>query len=688
MPAAALAAAVTTAIEIGAQVVIGELVLQQVTFSLVAKAFAKHLIINALLGAINKSKQPNLNAEAQQRKQAIRSSISSRHIVYGRARVSGTLVYAGTTGTTNEYLHIVVPIHHGEMDAVESVYLNDLLSTDSRYTGFVRINTKLGTASQAADTDLDSESSDWTTAHRLRSVGYLYLRMLYNQTAFPTGIPNPSAIIRGRKVYDPRTETTAWSNNPALCILDYLIGTVPTATGTEPVGIGADLDSEIDVDTFIAAANICDEAVSIAAGGTHARYTCDGVVSSDSSPAAAMEQMLTSCAGTLIWSGGQYRLFAGVATTATQTITADMLRGEVRYRPYNSKRDSINGVKGTYVDPLNAYEAADFPAQTSATYVTEDGGEERWLDLALPFTLDGVRAQRLARQFLERGRRSAELELQCNFSALGIAVWDCVTVDIDGLGDIPAKWRVKSWTFSESGGIDLQLQEEDDDSYDWSTDDEVTPAAIPRPTSVRQGDVEPPTDVTVSTASYITPEGSAVGGLLVEWTAAADAFVTGYEIQVSINGDDDWRAGAAVGQVTAESILFLAVGTSYDVRIRSVRSGGAQSEWVQVNGTSVQGDASAPSAPTGVSATAGASSITIDWTNPSDGDLRLARLYRHTANDSSAASAITDVYGLPSQVGTYTDTVTTGQTRYYWLKARDMSGNLSIFSSGVSATAS
>ena len=690
MPAAAIvAAAVTTAIEIGAAVVMGEIVLSKVTLAMVAKAFAKHLIINALLGALNRGREPNLNQEAQQRKQAVRSSISPRKIVYGRARISGSLVYAGSTGTTNEFLHLVLPIHHGELDAIETVYLNDLASTDARFTGFVRVNSKLGAAAQTVDTDLDSESADWSADHRLRAIGYLYLRLTYNATAFPTGIPNPSAVVRGRKVYDPRTGLTAWSNNPALCVLDYLVGTVPTAAGTEPIGIGADLSTEIDVDTFVSAANICDEQVPLAAGGTHARYTCDGVVQLDGAPASIMEQLLTSCAGTLVYSGGVYRLFVGAPTTATVTITADMLRGPVRYRPYQSKRDAYNGVRGTFVDPLNSYEATDFPAQVSATYVTEDGGEERLLDLALPYTLDGVRAQRLARQFLERGRRGGELELPCNFSALGIAVWDTVYVDIEGLGISAAdKWRVKSWTFAEGGGIDVALQAEDDTAYDWDTADEVTPTAIPRPNMVRANEVPAPTGVTGTSGSYITPEGAAVGGILVEWTAAADAFVTGYEVQYSVAGNDAWQPGASVGLVTSTQIPFLTVGETYDVRVRAVRGGGAASDWVEDTSILVSGDPTAPSAPSGVVATGQSGAIKVDWVNPTDEDFRLARLYRHTSNDSSSASAVADIYGLPGQAGTYTDTVASGQTRYYWLKARDLSGNLSTFSSGVSATAS
>lgn len=686
MAAAVAAAAITAGVSTAAAAA-GLITISTSLTTFALTTFAKSLAANLIIGALTKSKQPDLNRDAQDRKQSIRQSISSRRFVYGRARVSGTLVYAGSTGSDNAYLHMVIPVHHGEFDAVEATYLGDLLSTDARYTGLVRINSHLGTSAQTADSDLLAESADWSSDHRLRGVGYIYPRLKFDQTAFASGIPNPSAVIRGRKVYDPRTGTTAWSQNPALCVLDYLIGTVPTASGTEPIGIGADLATEIDLDTFIAAANICDEQVPLKAGGTHVRYTCDGAVSTDASPAAVMEQLLTSCAGTLIYSGGVYRLFVGAATAATHTITADMLRGPVRYRPYASKRDSHNGVRGTFVDPLNAYEPADFPAQTSATYVTEDGGEERWMDLALPYTLDSVRAQRLAKQFLERSRRSGELELQCNFSALGIAVWDCVAVDIDEINLAGTKWRVKGWTLAEGGGVDLSLEEEDDDAYLWDTDDEVTPVAFTRPTIVRANEVAPPTSVTVSTASYLSPEGSAIGGLLVEWTAAADAFVTGYEIEYAETGSANWEPGGLVGKVTSASIPFLEVGQAYDVRIRATR-GGAVSAWVQVDNTEVVGDADAPAAPSGVSATGIASAIKVDWTNPNDGDFRLARLYRHTANDSSMASAIADVYGLPGQTSTYSDAIATGQTRYYWIKARDMSGNLSVFSSGVNATAS
>ncbi len=38
----------------------------------------------------------------------------------------------------------------------------------------------------------------------------------YDADAFPNGVPEVTAVVKGKKVYDPRTSTTAWSDNPAL----------------------------------------------------------------------------------------------------------------------------------------------------------------------------------------------------------------------------------------------------------------------------------------------------------------------------------------------------------------------------------------------------------------------------------------------------------------------------------------
>ena len=62
------------------------------------------------------------------RTQMVRSPTSPRVIVYGETRTSGTLVYISTTGTKNEYLHLVVTLAGHEVEEISDVYFNDELA--------------------------------------------------------------------------------------------------------------------------------------------------------------------------------------------------------------------------------------------------------------------------------------------------------------------------------------------------------------------------------------------------------------------------------------------------------------------------------------------------------------------------------------------------------------------------------
>jgi hypothetical protein len=61
-----------------------------------------------------------------------------------------------------------------------------------------------------------------TSADRLRGQAYLYVRFEFSTTVFPLGVPNVSAVVRGKKVLDPSTGRTAWTDNAALCVCEYL----------------------------------------------------------------------------------------------------------------------------------------------------------------------------------------------------------------------------------------------------------------------------------------------------------------------------------------------------------------------------------------------------------------------------------------------------------------------------------
>ena len=190
----------------------------------------------------------------------------TRQVAYGTVRMTRSLVYTEATDN-DDMLHLIFAVAGHEINSFESFLINeDSVTIDadgfveqdkykSGSTSYIRLKTHLGTDDQTADTDLISESDGlWTTNHRLRGIAYIYARLKFSNDIFPNGIPTISAVIQGKKVYDPRTTTTAFSANSALCIRDYLTNT--------RYGLGVKT-SEVNDTSFIAGANVCDEVVTL-----------------------------------------------------------------------------------------------------------------------------------------------------------------------------------------------------------------------------------------------------------------------------------------------------------------------------------------------------------------------------------------------------------------------------------------
>lgn len=141
------------------------------------------------------------------------TSVGPRKKIYGTAYSGGHVDYRTSTGSTKEYLHEVVSHASHQCKALREAYFNNLPESNSRFTGFYRINKHLGTQTQTADSDLVSESTEWTTAHRGRGVAYHYSRIKYDTNAWVTGKPTTSIMVDGAIVYDPRNAGVAISTS-------------------------------------------------------------------------------------------------------------------------------------------------------------------------------------------------------------------------------------------------------------------------------------------------------------------------------------------------------------------------------------------------------------------------------------------------------------------------------------------
>lgn len=223
-------------------------------------SFVGNFIIGAITNALTK-KPEAFTPTLKDRTVTVRQPITTWSIIYGQARVGGAYVFIHTTGDGNKVLHAVIVLACHACAEIGTIYFgSDEVPLDSdgnatgKYAGFVTINKHLGDPDQVADADLiDAAPDKWTSDHRLRGRTYIYARLVFDQDLFPS-LPNISAVVKGKPIYDPRDGVTRWSCNPALAVRDYL--TVPSSS----YGVGA-LTAEIDDDLVQAQANICEETV-------------------------------------------------------------------------------------------------------------------------------------------------------------------------------------------------------------------------------------------------------------------------------------------------------------------------------------------------------------------------------------------------------------------------------------------
>ena len=232
-------------------------------------------------------------------------------IIYGNRRVGAQVIYMDVNANNSQELYVVYALSVGECDEIlgRTIELDGNPLSDSArfriggYIGSDKIssgsgslntvsqngdpvevtaggfgtdptdrymyvfNLHHGAASQTADPMLVASMSNWTSAHRLDGVCYIAAHYNFDTRGMWKGIPQLTVQVRGKKVYDPRLDSTAggsgsqrlgtpstyaFSDNPALTFLNYI-------TDNE-VGKGLTA-SQLNLSTFSTAANTADTTV-------------------------------------------------------------------------------------------------------------------------------------------------------------------------------------------------------------------------------------------------------------------------------------------------------------------------------------------------------------------------------------------------------------------------------------------
>lgn len=187
--------------------------------------------LSMVLGGIGKALKGTPKSNYS-RTSTVRQAVYDGRVIYGQARVGGVLTYLETSGSKNEYLHLVYTLCAHELASIGDMYFEqEYVPLDSsgnaigNYAGLVHVEKNLGTYEQQAFAGLIGSSSLWTVNHRQRNRACVYVRLKWNQVKFPSGIPNIAFEVTGRPVRGPRGYAIAYSNNSALCLADYLMDT-------------------------------------------------------------------------------------------------------------------------------------------------------------------------------------------------------------------------------------------------------------------------------------------------------------------------------------------------------------------------------------------------------------------------------------------------------------------------------
>ena len=613
-------------------------------------------------------------SDATGRTQMVKQPITSRRAVYGQTRVSGPLAFIGSTDD-DQYLHLVVLLAAHECQEITTVYLNDeALTLDgsgnvtapSRYNGKVRVKKHLGTTTQTADSDLVSEVDEWTTDHRLQGICYLYVRLEFDADAFPNGIPNISALVKGKKLFDPRDSTTAYSTNPALVIRDYLTNT--------SYGFSA-ATAEIDDTAFQTAANICDESVSLAAGGTENKYECHGTIDSANAPRQTLESLLTSCGGIMTFTNGKFGIKAAKYVSPTITLVNDDLRGPIGVQTKRSRRDNFNGVKGTFVPSSTNYVVTDYPALTSSTFETEDGGVQQFLDYDLPYTQSSPMAQRLAKIALYRNRQQVTMDYPANLKAFQLAVGDTVQVTNDRFGFSAKVFEIAEWSLvfegSDNGttmGVDLMLRELASSVFDWNAEEAdflQDNSTLPNPFDLTAPSMTVTDEVRALNQTAIS--------VLVVDVASPSIYAKQFEVQAKKTTDSEYTV-LGIGSGNIFELVDVEDNAIYDVRSRIINGLGVRSPFNSQQ-HQVVGKTAPPEDVTNFSVNIINTEAHLSWTPV--GDLDLSHYHVRHARETTGATYSNAIDLAPKVSRPANTVIVPAMTGTYFIKAVDKLGNAS-----------
>lgn len=574
-----------------------------------------------------KPKKPNI--PEQQQAQGILVNKASNNtaipVIYGQRQIGIARVFVESSGTDNTYLYMAGVLCEGGGNGIESIdeiYVNDKLvtwsgaltdgtvrtvdSSDANYykgESLISVQSFYGLDNQSVSSILD-ESSNWGSNHKLSGVAYLAFKFKWNQDAF-NSLPEVKVVLKGKKIYDPRLDSTkggsgshredtastwTYSNNSALCLLDYL--------RNSRYGKGLPNSAfETNYDSFKTSANLCETQVAPYSGGSNIDlFETNIVLDTEQKLIDNVRELLNPMRAIFTYTQGKYFLIIENTGSSQLSLTKDNIIGGIKI--YGEKKNTkYNRVIGTFVNPDKEWQedTVSFPPADDsglpvgdqyATLLAEDNGTNLEGNFSFQGITNPYQAEELCEIILRRSRNALAVEVMCTSEALNLTIGDLVDLTYTTGGFSSKLFRVYGLSINTDSTVSLKLIEHQDNFYTWS--EKAQAPTIADTTLPNPNNVSAPASVTLDDQLIEYSDGVVITALDVTIGASPDSFVDYYQVEYKLSTNTDYII-AGQGKGLTHRILNVVDGLIYNVRVKAFNTLGVQSTYTSASRTIVGG---------------------------------------------------------------------------------------------------
>lgn len=597
----------------------------------------------------------------------------------GRVRTAGAFMLYESSGPN---LHAVQAQFGHRIKSFNRYWLHDDEVTLSsgvvvspgggRYgSGNVTIEHRLGLPTETPYTAAVAAFSGvglWTNNHRGDGQASTFMvasatRQKDQNKVFPYGHPQLSVEADAAYCWDFRDPaqdpddpgTWQWTRNSAVIIAWHLC--------FNEFGYRLDYQKALlpVIDLWKEEADICDEDVPLAGGGTEKRYQCNGVETTENGPKSGLNAMLSSCDGHLVARGDGARILtvgkfreSRCATLTDRDIVGHQIQYDVLFE------DECNRLIPKFTYPATDYTTTDTDyfedtaAQISAGRVLAQEAEYPWVH-------QWRQARRLGKRDWLRMQQKVKGSIDVRLSGINAVYARWVRLETPNrLPRLNGKLieNRRSILAITRGGFSMDIVQNPDDIDAWnpSTDEGAQP---PVPSAPSAGSISTP----VINLVQAKPNGESVYIRVVIIDPADGSLVPTVRYRLADAGSGN--PGAWVEQQFPDAVAsggFVDLNTNVvpsnkllDVQVAFITSGGAYGNWSTTANVTSTVDSVAPAAPVAFSANVSSLTVNLSATAANDNTRKLV-FKRWASGGSFATGTVVGSYAVTAnQVISFSD---------------------------------